>query len=311
MILRRGFTTPPDWRGGFVAIGNLDGVHLGHRQIVAAVVSRAKENHVPAVVLTFEPHPIHILRPEFAPPSLMTLQRKTETLAALGVDFVIAYPTDQTLLAMDPDEFFAEIIQNKLAACGLVEGPNFFFGRNRAGDVNTLRTLCDAADITLKVVEPVKSDEGIVSSSRIRKLLSEGSIESAANLLGDHYSIAGTVRHGAGRGREIGFPTANLTEIPTLIPNDGVYAASAVINEESFAVALNIGPNPTFGEASRKVEAHVLDFTGELYGQSLEVRFLARLRAGRKFSSAEELTDQIEQDITQTREVYLSHNSRD
>ncbi|NOX53093.1 MAG: bifunctional riboflavin kinase/FAD synthetase, partial [Planctomycetes bacterium] len=210
MKLLHGFEAPELYRGGFVSIGNYDGVHRGHQAMVAKLVERARAAGVPAVVFTFEPHPIRLLRPQQAPPSLSTLDRKAELLAACGIDCLIAYPTDWELLRLTPQEFFERIIRTELQATGLVEGPNFFFGHNRAGNVETLRQLCQQADVDLEVVSPLKIGSQMVSSSRIRRLIAEGAIAEAVKLLGHPYRIRGRVGAGAGRGRRLGFPTANL-----------------------------------------------------------------------------------------------------
>ena len=304
MKLLHGFqNSPMVWQGGYVAIGNLDGVHRGHQQIVSTVVRRAREAQVPSVLLTFNPHPIKILRPEFAPPNLMTLESKATMLGELGIDFVIAYPTDRALLTMDPLEFFRVIICDRLAARGLVEGPNFYFGKDRAGDVTTLRDLCDEHGLSLEIVKPVLANGEVVSSSRIRRALADGEIRLATQMLGHTYALTGVVRSGAGRGRGIGFPTANLEDISTLVPANGVYAATTTVNDRDYNVALNIGPNPTFGEHAQKVEAHLLDFDGELYDETLTLQLRHHIRAGRRFDSADELVQQVRRDVERIREL--------
>lgn len=288
-------------RGGFVAIGNFDGVHRGHRRMAETLVQRARAGDVAAVVLTFDPHPIELLRPGQVPPRLSTLNRKTELLTAIGVDFVVAYPTDRELLSLTPAEFFEQFIRARLDARGLVEGPNFFFGKDRAGNIETLRTMCDAAGLSLDVVQPVTHHEELVSSSVIRRAVAEGDVRAAADLLGHAYQISGIVGTGDGRGRTLGFPTANLTEVPTLLPGDGVYATHAIVGGAAHKAAVNIGPNPTFGGDAQKVEAHLLDHTGDLYAQPLALVFKERIRDVQTFAGVDELKRQLQADIEQVR----------
>jgi riboflavin kinase/FMN adenylyltransferase len=284
-------------RGGAVAIGNFDGVHLGHAAIVRRLIERARGLSGPSVVFTFDPHPVRILRPEAAPPPLTWTDRKAELLGELGVDAMIAYPTDEDLLRLAPDEFFDRIIRRRLAAKALVEGPNFNFGRGRSGTIDVLRRLAQGAGIALDVVEPVVVDGDYVSSSRVRKLIAEGRIDEAGRMLTRPYRLRGMVRHGAARGMRLGFPTANLDAIDTLLPGAGVYAGRATSGTTGWPAAINVGPNPTFGEQHMKVEVHLIGFQGTLYGQPLEVDFVARLRDIQRFDNVEALKAQLERDI--------------
>lgn len=309
MKLQHGFENPVNYAGGFVAIGNFDGVHRGHQRMISTLVDRAQSEGVPSVVLTFDPHPIEILRPEHAPPSLTTLARKAELLAKHGVDCVIAYPTDHALLQLSPEEFFQKIIRKELNARGLVEGPNFFFGRNRSGDVQTLKNLCEATQLSLEIVSPVRVGERLVSSSTIRGLIGAGEIAEAVELLGDAYRITGTVRTGAGRGRTIGFPTANLEDVQTLLPTDGVYAGTANIDGRTLAAAIHIGPNPTFQDGRQKLEVHLIDFAGDLYDRPLSVDFWDRIRGTQRFESPEALQAQLTVDVQHALEIVAAKTS--
>lgn len=290
-------------RGGAVTIGNFDGVHLGHRKIVGQLLARAAELKGPAIVFTFDPHPVRLLRPEQCPPPLTWTERKAELLKSLGVDLVVAYPTDQALLELSARQFFDEIVVGALSARALVEGPNFYFGHNREGDVGTLLTLADQQGISLDVVQPIAVGGQIVSSSRIRTLIRAGDVGSAAQLLGGPYRIRGMVTHGAGRGAKIGFPTANLEAIDTLLPAAGVYAARAWFAGNSAPAAVNVGPNPTFGEHAIKVEVHLIDREEDLYGQALEVEFLARLRDVQAFASINDLKRQLQADVAAAKDI--------
>jgi riboflavin kinase/FMN adenylyltransferase len=284
-------------RGGAIAIGNFDGVHLGHAAIARRLIERALAVSGPSVVFTFDPHPVRILRPDAAPPPLTWTDRKAELLGELGVDAMIAYPTDEDLLQLTPDKFFDRIIRHRLAAKSLVEGPNFNFGRGRSGTIDVLRRLAKGAGIALDVVEPVVVDGEYVSSSRVRKLIAEGRIDEAGRMLTRPYRLRGMVRHGAARGVRLGFPTANLDAVDTLLPGAGVYAGRAISSTSSWPAAINVGPNPTFGEQHMKVEVHLIGFQGTLYGQPLEVDFLARLRDIQRFDNVEALKAQLGRDI--------------
>lgn len=303
MNLLRGFEDPAAYRGGFVSIGNFDGVHRGHQSMIAALVRNSRSMGVPAVVFTFEPHPIRILRPERTPPSLSTLERKSELLMRHGVDCVIAYPTDRALLSLTPQEFFQQIIVDELQAQGLVEGPNFCFGRDRAGDISTLQDLCDKAGMVLEIVEPMKLGDTLVSSSAIRSLIAGGEMARAVELLGHPYRVCGTVARGAVRGRSIGFPTANLEDVETLLPCDGVYAGASYFADELYPAAIHLGPNPTFEEDRRKLEVHLVGYDGELYGQRLDVDIFERLRDTRRFEGPDELRRQLQRDVKAVRAV--------
>jgi riboflavin kinase/FMN adenylyltransferase len=294
---------PGDCRGGVVSIGNFDGVHRGHAALLAELRRQASAFQGPAVALTFDPHPIELLRPSQAPPRLTTTEDRSQLLLDLGADHVIVLRANPELLALRAAEFFAEVIQKRLQARALVEGTNFGFGRGREGDVGTLAKLCEPAGIRLTVVPPVVLDDIEVSSSRIRSALLDGNVREAAHLLGHPYRLHGLVGSGQRRGQKLGFPTANLEQLQTLIPGEGVYAVRIPQAGKIWPGATNIGPNPTFGEAGRKVEIHLIGFQGDLYGKSLAVDFVERLRDIRPFKGAAELVEQLRRDIEQARRI--------
>lgn len=298
---------PAELKNGAVTIGNFDGVHQGHARLLSRLITRAKKVGGKAIVFTFDPHPTQLLRPESAATPLTWLDRKVKLLAMLGVDALVAYPTDMAMLSRSPVEFFDEIVLGSLAARAMVEGPNFFFGRNRSGDIQTLDQLCRQSAIELDVVRPLSSGNAYVSSSRVRSLIRAGEIAQATNMLTAPYRIRGTVAKGAERGRQLGFPTANLSKIDTLIPAEGVYAGRAYVDGKLWPAAINIGTNPTFKEHELKLEAHLIDYAGDLYGQVLEVDFLARLRDIHSFSKIEDLIQQLRKDIKACREVYQQY----
>lgn len=292
--------------GGAVSIGNFDGVHRGHAQIIEQLSELARRVDGPAVVFTFEPHPIQLLRPDAVPPPLTRLDDKLELLQRLNVDVTVIYPTDRDLLQLSPAAFFQQILVAGLQARALAEGPNFYFGKDRAGDIPLLQTYCQTHNMLLEVVPLLLIEHEYVSSSRIRNLLRSGQIAEANQLLTRPYRIRGSVVHGAGRGAKIGFATANLEAIETILPATGVYAARAITPAGSWPAAVNIGTNPTFGDARAKVEAHLLDFSANLYGQTIQLEFLHRLRGTTPFPSVDALREQLARDLTAVRQLVLS-----
>lgn len=308
-LIRKLADFPDSLRGGALSIGNFDGVHRGHQVIVDQLKRHADEFEGAAIVFTFDPHPVRILRPEQTPPPLTWTNRKADLLAELGVDAVVAYPTDRELLSLSYREFFQQIVVERLGAKALVEGPNFFFGNNRAGTIERLEGLCLHEGIQLEIVQPKLDTDSLISSSRIRELIRIGDVDEARKLLTRPYRIRGMVTHGSARGAKIGFPTANLDAIDTLIPAIGVYAGRTYVQGRSHWSAIHIGPNPTFGEDHPKVESHILDFEGSIYGDAIEVDFIGRLRDIRQFASAQQLTDQLQQDVDATRAVARRHST--
>jgi riboflavin kinase/FMN adenylyltransferase len=301
-VIRHLDAMPDALRGGALTIGNFDGVHRGHARLIERLIEHARRVQGPAVVFTFDPHPVRLLRPAAAPPPLTWTERKAELLDELGVDCMIAYPTDEALLALGPREFFEHIVRDALHAQAMVEGPNFYFGHDRRGDV--LRELTHEAGIMLEVVEPITIDGELVSSSRVRALIASGDVEHARRLLTHPYRIRGMVTHGAGRGARLGFPTANVDAIDTLLPAIGVYAGVAHTSAGSWAAAINIGPNPTFGEHATKVEAHLIGVDLALYAQPLELDFLARLRDVHAFTGVDALKAQLNRDVADVRKIF-------
>jgi riboflavin kinase/FMN adenylyltransferase len=302
-IIRHLEALPAEARGGAVAIGNFDGVHLGHVAIVRRLIERAEAVGGPAIVFTFDPHPVRLLRPEQCPPPLTWTERKAELLKAQGVDWIVAYPTDEALLQLSAEAFFNRIVRDTLSARALVEGPNFYFGHNREGTIERLGELTTAAGISLDIVPPVEIGGAIVSSSRVRNLIRGGDVQQANRLLSSPYRIRGMITHGAGRGAKIGFPTANLGAIDTLLPAVGVYAGRAWVADASWPAAINLGPSPTFGDTTSRVEVHIVGLDESLYGQPLEVDFLARLRDIRPFDSPAALVEQLKSDVEQVKQV--------
>jgi len=294
---------PEQIRGGALSIGNFDGVHRGHARLAERLVRSARCVDGPAVVFTFDPSPTKILHPEAAPALLSWIERRAELLGGLGVDAVVAYPTDHALLELTPEQFFRRIIVEKLGARAMVEGSNFRFGHRRAGDTAKLRELCQAEGIDLDVVEPIELLGHTVSSSRIRRLIAAGDLEAVNRMLTEPYRIRGIVSYGSRRGNTLGYPTANVERVDNLLPGEGIYAGRAYVDGRAWGAAVSVGPNPTFGEVTRKVEAFLLDFQGDLYGRPLQVEFVARLRDIVRFDSRDELIAQMDVDVEQTRRM--------
>jgi riboflavin kinase / FMN adenylyltransferase len=289
---------PASLSRGALAIGNFDGVHRGHAGLVAQLVSLAKRLDGAAIVLTFDPPPQAVLVPERKlPPPLTTIERRAQLLGELGIDALVAYPTDKKLLALTARDFFQQVVVERLGVRGMVEGPNFRFGRDRAGDTKLLDELCARAGMQFEIAQAAQLGEAMISSSRIRSALASGDIEAANAMLTRPFEILGVVGNGAKRGRELGFPTANLSQVQSFVPAAGVYAGAVLLDGQEYKAAINIGPNPTFGDDQSKIELHLLGWDGDLYGRRLTCRFMKRIREVRKFESFAELRRQIQQDV--------------
>lgn len=292
-----------------VAVGNFDGVHLGHAAIARRLVDTARRLGLPAVVLSFDPHPAAVLRPAAAPAALSTIARRAELLLALGIDAVLVQPTDRELLSLPAERFFTELLRMRLGARAIVEGTDFRFGADRGGDIGLLEALCRRDGVVVETVAPVTVGGEAVSSSRIRGLIAAGRVGEAATMLTAVYRLRGTVVAGAGRGKPLGFPTANLDRIATLLPAPGVYAAVASLPEaagQRHPAAVHVGRNETFGAEQITVEAHLIGFSGTLYGSDLDVDFLERLRDTHRFASVDALKAQLATDVARAEAVVRS-----
>ena len=296
-------SVPTSLRGAFLAVGNFDGVHRGHARLIARLRARARAANAPAVALTFDPPPAALLRPDSAPKPLSWTARKVELLEEAGADDVGVFHTGTWLLGLTAREFFDRVVIGQFAARGMVEGPTFGFGRDRGGDAALLGTWCAGAGLDFEVVAPIELGGRLISSSRIRAALAEGRADEVADLLGRPYRLRGRVVRGEGRGATIGFPTANLADIDTQIPTDGVYAARARIEGDPAwrASAAHIGPNATFGATDGTVEVHIIDFSGDRYGRAIELDVIHRLRPTRKFAGVDDLIAQIGADVGEAR----------
>lgn len=286
-------------RGAAVSIGNFDGVHLGHRSLLTRLSQIATQVDGPSVAVVFDPHPAQILRPAAAPPKLTTLKQRAERMDEVGIDALLVCRTTPDLLQMTAERFFDALIVETLGAKAMIEGPNFFFGKNRAGDVQLLSDRCAGHSIHFEVASVQEDSNGLVSSSRIRTALNDGDLAEVTRMLGRPHQLSGLVVEGARRGRTIGFPTANLTDVSVMLPSPGVYGGIAQLpNGASRIAAIHLGPNPTFEkDGQQKLEIHLVDYSGDLYGDQLTVDFRTRIRDVQSFASADQLSDQLRQDI--------------
>ncbi len=288
-----------------LALGNFDGMHRGHLKIVERVRRVADERNSDAVAMTFEPHPSKIVRPDKAPPLLMTHQQKLEALGRAGMHGVAVVRFTPELAQWDPETFVRVVLVEWLHVAEVWVGANFLFGHDRTGNFSLLRSLGARYGFRAEKIDPVRYKDFVVSSTRIRHLITEGGVDEAGALLGHHYSIEGSVVHGQHRGRDLGFPTANLCNENELTPPRGVYATTVTLDGVAYPAMTNIGARPTFEEAEESViETHVLDFNKDLYGARLKLGFIQRLRDEKRFENVDALKQQIEHDRGETRHLF-------
>lgn len=289
---------PARWSQPVLALGNFDGLHRGHAKIIERIRRGASERGGTAVVLTFDPHPPRVLRPDKAPPLLMTQAQKLEALQRAGVQGVAIVRFTRALSRWEPEAFVRQVLVDWLRVAEVWVGGDFLFGRDRTGNFSVLRALGQQLGFRAEKIDPIRYKEFVVSSTRIRRLIAEGRVDEAGALLGHHYAIGGVVVHGAHRGRELGFPTANLDTLNELVPPHGVYATLVAIDSVIRASVTNIGVRPTFGPADAvSVETHVIGEVEDLYGRVVQLAFLQRLRDERHFPDLNALKEQIGADV--------------
>jgi riboflavin kinase/FMN adenylyltransferase len=294
---------PADAPPSVVAQGTFDGIHLGHQAVIRTAVTRARVLAVQAVVLTFDPHPVTVLRPGEAPAEILALGERLEHIARLGPDLALVIPFTSEFSQVEAETFVREVLVRLLRAREVVVGFNHTFGRGARGTPDLLRTLAGSLGIAVHVVPPLSVDGVVVSSSSVRDALRRGDVRRAAGLLGRPYAVHGLVERGAERGRSLGFPTANLAAPPSFALADGVYAGRAEWASGAAQAVVNVGVRPTFGGTGRLIEAHLLDTGPDLYGHELTVSFLARIREETRFSSVEALRVRIAEDIRLARRL--------
>ena len=297
-------------KGMLLTIGVFDGVHLGHKYLLSELVKQARLKGLISGVVTFKQHPHSLLEPQANLQFLTSLPQKIRLLKDEGVEVIIILTFTLELAQIGAPQFIG-LLQKYLKMRGLVVGPDFALGRNREGNIDTLRTLEQGMNFSLTVVPLITKNSEVISSTTIRDALAEGAMRKVHNLLGRHFSLEGRVIAGSGRGTELGFPTANLDIEPAqAIPADGIYATWAYIDAQPHQSVTHIGKRPTFGETERTLEVHILDYNGELYRYKLKIEIIERLRSEQKFDTAEKLTKQIIKDVRGARAI-LNHSSRD
>jgi riboflavin kinase/FMN adenylyltransferase len=288
----------PRWHNPVLALGNFDGLHRGHAKIIDRVRRRAGERGGTPAAMTFDPHPPRVVRPDKAPPLLMTTAQRLEALGRAGMQGVAVVRFTHEMSLWDPETFVRNVLVDWLHVVEVWVGANFLFGHDRAGTFSVLRTLGARHGFRAEKIDAVRYKDFVVSSTRIRRLLAEGRVDEAGALLGHHYFIDGTVVRGAGRGREIGVPTANLQTENELLPPAGVYATVASIDGVAHPSVTNVGMRPTFGDVDRlQIETHLFDAPGDLYGARVRLSFVQRLRDERRFPDVDALRAQIDADI--------------
>jgi riboflavin kinase / FMN adenylyltransferase len=296
---------PIRWHQSILALGNFDGMHRGHLKIIERVRRVADERSATAVAMTFEPHPSKIVRPDKAPPLLMTHQQKLEALARAGMHGVAIVRFTPELARWEPETFVRTVLLEWLHVAEVWVGANFLFGHDRTGNFSMLRSLGARYGFRGEKIDPVRYKDFVVSSTRIRRLITEGRVDEAGALLGHHYAIEGPVVRGRQRGKGLGFPTANICSENELIPPGGVYATTAIVNGVAYPSVTNIGTRPTFEAAGENVvESHLLDFDRDLYGARIKLAFVQRLRDEKKFAGVDALTSQIETDRSTARDLF-------
>jgi riboflavin kinase/FMN adenylyltransferase len=291
-------------------VGNYDGVHLGHRAILEGALGDARRRGLKSLLVTFDPHPVSVVAPERRPRLLQTRRQKLDSLEATGLDGVLILRFDEELAALSGQTFFSEVLSGPVHLAAIHVGSNFHFGRDRSGNLELMREIGRQRGFDVVGVDPVRKNGTIVSSSVIRRAVQDGDIDLAARLLGRPYSVTGEIVQGDGRGKELDFPTANLDVENEIIPERGVYVTETAVLATRHTSVSNVGVRPTFEGKNLTVETHLLEFEGDLYGERAEVRFLARLRDEQRFSSPEELADQIARDRAAAESYFRNQQPR-
>ena len=303
--------SPEKWTARFgagtrtvLSVGNFDGLHLGHQKILRMVLARARATGHTAAAITFDPHPMKLLRPDNAPRMIQTYSQRLAGFERMGLDAALVLRFDRALSLLSPEDFLQRILIDRMHVAAIMVGANFCFGHRGAGDVRLLTRFGKEHGFDVETVSPVEVGGNVVSSTAIRNAIAEGGVGEAEPLLGRPFSLTGEIRAGAGRGRTIVFPTLNLVPEQELLPKLGVYATESVVRRNIFRSVTNVGTRPTFDGRDVTVESHLFGFDEEISGGAMEVRFHKRLRDERKFSGAEELRGQIARDIVAAREYF-------
>ena len=292
-------------RNPVLTIGNFDGVHKGHLALFGKVKERAESIGGQSAVMTFDPHPAKVMMPENSPLLITPTHQKLKLIERAGIDVVFCLSFNKEFAAISAQDFVRTILVAKIGVKELVVGYDYAFGYAREGNISLLREMGDRLGFAVHVVEPVRLDHTLVSSTSIRKMVQEGNLSGAKDLLGRDYQICGKVVRGMNRGGKLlGFPTANLELVDELIPKKGVYAVKVLVDDKTYYGLTNIGYNPTFGQGPFSVETHILDFSGDLLGKTVRVNFIERIRDEKAFETVKDLERQITQDVFRARELF-------
>jgi riboflavin kinase/FMN adenylyltransferase len=293
-----------------VTIGNFDGLHLGHQELIKRIIRRAKETSSVSMVVTFRPHPLKILAPEKCPPLISIYEEKIGLFEKLGIDVLVKIPFTLDFSAMEPREFVKNVLCELLGAKEIFVGYNYRFGKGRKGDIRMLKALGEELGFVVREIDQVSLDGEVISSTRIRQLLKDGDVEHAAKLLGRRYALSGIVVKGDGRGRGLGVPTANIAPRHAIVPSNGVYAVGLFVRDKYYSGIVNIGVRPTFDTKSLAIEVHIFDFDEDIYGEEITVYFISKMRGEKKFQNAESLIKQIHADIKAARGILAQQQER-
>jgi riboflavin kinase/FMN adenylyltransferase len=286
----------PKWAHPVVALGNFDGLHRGHQKLIDEVRRQARERHGTSVAMIFDPHPPKVLRPDKAPALLMTLEQKLDAFERAGLDAVVVVRFTPDLARWEPELFIETVLLDWLRAAEVWVGANFLFGRDRSGTYTLLKAFGEDRGFRVEKIDPVRYKDFVVSSTRIRHLIAEGRVDEAGSLLGHHYFIDGVVVHGDGRGRELGFPTANLRTENELLPAYGIYATTATVGDVTHRAVTSLGIRPAIGDNRLTIETHLLDGSFDLYDRRLRLAFVKWLREERYYEGLDPLREQIARD---------------
>lgn len=292
------------FRNPVVALGNFDGIHLGHQRIFERTKQEAKAIRGESIVFTFEPHPLKVLQTDQCPPLITPFKKKIMLIESLGIDVVISEEFTRRFAATSARDFVKSILVDRVGTHTIIVGYNYSFGRARQGGVEDLKRYAQEFGFYVKVLGPLRIDNRIVSSSAIRKHVQHGEMSEAARLLGRHYMVLGKVIWGTARGRLLGVPTANVEILNELYPKNGVYAVEVLVDDRTYHGVANVGMNPTFGGNRFSVEVHIFDFKRDIYGKEIQVAFIERIREERLFESVNALTEQISKDITHAKHSF-------
>jgi riboflavin kinase/FMN adenylyltransferase len=291
-------------RGSVVTMGNFDGIHLGHQALVRHTVEESKRLGYPSIVLTFEPHPLKVLAPERAPRLLLSCQDKLDLFQAFGVDIVIAQQFDREFASIAAEDFVRRFLVERLKTKKLWVGRDLRFGQGRKGGTGDLIRVAPEVGFQVGVLDPISSDGIRISSSRIRGLVEAGCVDEVRPMLGRYHFVSGHVVTGQGRGRKLGFPTANISSQTEVVPLNGIYATLIEVKSRQWLSVSSVGVNPTFGDGPRTVESFIFDFKSEIYGEAVKLSFVKRIRDEKKFSTVEDLIAQIHGDVEQARVIF-------